>query len=990
MRRGIFAVIFFCFSNFANAQELNLIPVKGLPTNEAYDLFIDSKGFIWVGHALGISRYDGISFTHFQNPQQTSLGMTDICEDKQGRIWCHNFNGQIFYIEHEKMALLKEYDANKEKSFPRMLVFGDDLVVASLQGLFICNTLTFQYKYIMTCGKDSIVIHSLALANNNIISYDGNQDLWFYYSSINGVKRLKFKNETGITLQTDLALSPLITSDTIYASSRRTDNLLYKLVRKNDTIFLKNAFVLKQHLNTLTNCENKIWINTTESSYSLSSRDIIRGYNITDIVVDKEQNKWISSLQNGLLFQSQSIIVKDTKLKGLPNNNLIRCVQKRGNIIVYGTQKGDIIINSISQRTNQQFSLPANAGAVEKIFFTSNNKVLIGASIGLYLIDLVNNELYPISEIGTIKDMLITPDATLFAHSGTLFIQPNSQFKKIIEDTFSIENKREIINSIRVETEALLRWSYLRQSRCYSLAYNPYSETVYAAFKDGIFTYKDKQLRPVLFQHNNIITASSLVNKDNKVYAATFNKGIFIIEGDSIKNINSTNGLLSDVIIQMRLIENDLFIVETNGIQIFDIRKQQMAYTIGLPSDYTGTIYDLWRSDSLIYLSSANNLYQINYKGLTTLTKPSNYLLSVTTSDSEIIDQPHKVLSYYKNSVQFTFSSPSYTYPQSTYFMYRLKGAYDTTWKKTVKDDRSISFVSLKPGDYTFQCYAVNFQNQSSDVISFPFSVSKPWWQQWWFYGLIFLSLSLSAYYLMKRRILAVRKRDNIAIEKLNLQNELRNSSLTAIKAQMNPHFVFNALNTIQSFVYNNDKKSVSNYLGKFSELIRKTLDNSNNERITLQEEIEMLQLYLEIEKMRFTEDLNVHFNIDSNINAENIYIPSMLIQPYVENAIKHGLFHKQGNKELTIKIYYSSQQHDFIEVLIDDNGVGREKSKELNMHRYNHTSFATSATEKRLELINQTLAKKIKVEMIDKKNEWNEPSGTTVIITLPTNIEGI
>ena len=199
----------------------------------------------------------------------------------------------------------------------------------------------------------------------------------------------------------------------------------------------------------------------------------------------------------------------------------------------------------------------------------------------------------------------------------------------------------------------------------------------------------------------------------------------------------------------------------------------------------------------------------------------------------------------------------------------------------------------------------------------------------------------------------------------------------------MNPHFIFNALNTIQGFVYFNDKKSASGYLGKFSQLIRKILDSSNKQTITLAEEIEILQLYTDIEKVRFGDSFNVTIHIDPALDQEYLLIPPMLIQPYVENSIKHGVFHMQGVKTLLITIR-AAEEENVIEVVIDDNGIGRERSREINKNRMAHDSFATAANEKRIDLINQSVDKQMTLKIIDKINKDGSPAGTTVIISIP------
>jgi anti-sigma regulatory factor (Ser/Thr protein kinase) len=261
-----------------------------------------------------------------------------------------------------------------------------------------------------------------------------------------------------------------------------------------------------------------------------------------------------------------------------------------------------------------------------------------------------------------------------------------------------------------------------------------------------------------------------------------------------------------------------------------------------------------------------------------------------------------------------------------------------------------------------------------------------------WLYSIIIIIslISVGVYFLYWYRLRQLHLQGQLASEKTDkilaeagYKHKLNELTFSALRSQMNPHFIFNALNTIQGFVYLNDKKSASGYLGKFSELIRKILDSSNKQTITLGEEIEILKLYTEIEKARFGESFNVTINIDPAIDQEDILIPPMLIQPFVENSIKHGLFHLQGVKTLMLTIRKAEEQ-DVIEVIIDDNGVGRERSKEINKNRIAHYSFATAANEKRIDLINQNVDKKTKLKIIDKVNIDGSSAGTTVIITIP------
>ena len=216
----------------------------------------------------------------------------------------------------------------------------------------------------------------------------------------------------------------------------------------------------------------------------------------------------------------------------------------------------------------------------------------------------------------------------------------------------------------------------------------------------------------------------------------------------------------------------------------------------------------------------------------------------------------------------------------------------------------------------------------------------------------------------------------------MQLEQNLSKSVLTSIKAQMNPHFFYNALNTIQAYIFTNDADNASKYLSKFSKLTRKILEMSEADLVKLSEEIDTLKLYLELEQSRFEDDFTFHIYVDDSVDLEMTRLPPMLVQPYVENAIKHGLLHKQGNKTVEIRF---EKRDAYIYISIEDNGIGRQMSNELNTIKKNkHKSFATDANAKRIDVLNKSTANQVSFEIIDKMDENNLPTGTCVLLKIP------
>jgi LytS/YehU family sensor histidine kinase len=202
------------------------------------------------------------------------------------------------------------------------------------------------------------------------------------------------------------------------------------------------------------------------------------------------------------------------------------------------------------------------------------------------------------------------------------------------------------------------------------------------------------------------------------------------------------------------------------------------------------------------------------------------------------------------------------------------------------------------------------------------------------------------------------------------------------LRQQMNPHFIFNTLNSIQYYMYQHDKLATNNYLTKFSSLMRKVLDNSQHTSVPLSDELSALNLYLELESIRFKDKFEYKINVDDEIDPLMHKIPTMLIQPYVENSICHGLIPKEGKGYVNVDLKLNSE---FILCTIEDNGIGREAAKERDQKREaNHNSLGTRITKSRLELVNELYGTSLQTLYTDLKSENGEPTGTRVEIHIP------
>jgi LytS/YehU family sensor histidine kinase len=292
---------------------------------------------------------------------------------------------------------------------------------------------------------------------------------------------------------------------------------------------------------------------------------------------------------------------------------------------------------------------------------------------------------------------------------------------------------------------------------------------------------------------------------------------------------------------------------------------------------------------------------------------------------------------------------------------------FDRDWRQLKKG--YVSYTNLDPGEYVFSVKGSNndgIMNEQGDSIRV--IITPPFWKTWWFRlsALVFVSGVLA--FFIRYRINQVKAEER---RKTEFNRQLSETRMQALRAQMNPHFIFNSLNSIQECVVTGKNDEAVSYLSKFSRLVRMILQNSSKEEITLSAEIDSINLYLEVESLRFSKDFSYVLEVDPVLETELIRMPPMLVQPFVENALWHGLAHKEGEKSLVVRFHEWQNQ---LVCEVEDNGIGRNKAQ-LFSHK-NHQSVGMKNTSERLGLLGANAS----VEIIDLPGD----SGTKVILRIP------
>ena len=255
---------------------------------------------------------------------------------------------------------------------------------------------------------------------------------------------------------------------------------------------------------------------------------------------------------------------------------------------------------------------------------------------------------------------------------------------------------------------------------------------------------------------------------------------------------------------------------------------------------------------------------------------------------------------------------------------------------------------------------------------------------------IVLMNVGIAAGFFFKNWQNSVKEKAKIEMEKRNAEMELlvikqkqAEIEMKALRAQMNPHFIFNSLNSINKYILKSDHANASRYLTRFAKLIRLILDNSNSKEVALSNELEALKLYIEMEALRFSNKFIYEIMVDENVPVDNLQVPPLIIQPYVENAIWHGLLHKEAGGMLSV--FVKMINNNMLQCTIQDNGIGRERASELkSKSATSNKSLGIKLTEERINILNQYTSLNASIQIIDLKNAADEAAGTKVIIEIP------
>jgi ligand-binding sensor domain-containing protein len=1005
---------------FLNAQQLvdkpniDLITVSdGLPFNASTAILQDKAGFIWISSHDGLARYDGYSFLKITGreflPNNTIF---TIAEDKNGFLWIGHLAGYVTKLDPRTM-----------KTWSVQIVEGRDTDVFKIHcdqkgkvwasvrsvGLFLFNGKD-KFDFVSALpGLPTKGERTPSSWYNNISSfYEEGDTLWL--GSGNGLHQLLFSN---MSIRKISSLSadenfPLA----VQCLEKMGDQLWmgtygHGLIKFDPKKNAWKEYTFQKGPRGTTNIVNAISIKDEDELWIASNG---KGIGVFNIKTEKfnfyyEPDDFDTGPLCNTLFEDRSGIIWATADKGLfkwntrENKFLFSKVVtlRSDNGAFYGVSdiltvehphrtlvgttlaSGLYIIDENGKVEVRDFKILPQAEPfmlVNDLFQDSNGKVWVVTRDFIYTLTSDNrlspevniNKLIPTGEVPHYLRMIETSTGDLWVaslrHGVFVKTKNSSQWKQITSQENKLKDNR--VTRLLEDDDHRI-WIV-----------HPSSGITRYNLGTGLFDYLQSGKTNSTGLISNRVTDIAKAS-DGKVWVSTV-EGISIFDrkSDSIKNLTEDNGLPSQVVYSICPdIEKNIWATTSKGLIAILPSDEVRSF------DYVDGVKGISATLGL-RKGEGNFLHMVTYQGYYTfdpakvlqpdLMQSPLFITGVRNMDKSRHDLQSKSIieiNYFENTVSFEFAALNYRNPQRNKYVYKMDGL-DNQW--TATSDHVVNYAGLPSGDYTFR---VRLDGQSANneaVITIV--VTNPFWKKSWFVALVIIIFSGTVFALYRLRLSVIRKEERAKSE---LKEKLSEVEMKALRAQMSPHFIFNSLNSINRYIVKSDPETASLYLTKFSKLMRLILDNSNHKIITLEQELSALKLYIELEAMRFNNKFKHTLTISDKVSPGSMGVPPMVIQPFIENAIWHGLLHKNSPGLLEIKIDSFGQG---IQCIILDNGVGRKKARELKSKSISKDkSYGMHITAERLRMSNDSNLSA--VEIIDLEDQEGNALGTQVILKI-------
>jgi hypothetical protein len=930
-------------------QTISLISNSQQQNIAFFNLLEDSRGFVWAGSNYGVYRLDGSRAVNYT--QQNGLPSKDVIgvvEDANQRIWFCTFQKGVAYYDEQRDTIVEPV---WNKALCKLLgkEWVDNLFLDKKGGLWIQkfakNPNAFVEVY--QVWEDSIIPYVLKGdfdLEGFLDTHDFDEKKRLFFTKIkqlNDNQRAAFYAEP---LFEGISKKGMVSYSALFPEKKKTSDTEGWVISKRVVLDTGDVLYLKYYG----------FFKDTDKQVFLPN------YHINDICALSNGSYIFSTAQNGLLI-SPSLEIK-TYNNLLPYQQ-IRAIEKRGDSLCLKTSDRIYKISAQVDGVDRQktISLPKGYQGIEapkafvywNDFLLNKNIHIKGNIVGLFdpeIVELVQ---------GRGKSIVPVNDSLLLMTTGYGFV--------LLDEALNL--------TLNSQDLGYNRWTQIGEVVD--------TNTIWLGSLDTLFeyNYQTQQINRIsLPLPTDIETTRIKGNKEKIIFLGSASNGLFVVSerGNEIQQLDIEKQLYSNAILCISL-ENDTtaWVGTTKGVNKVTCFLSIDSIAVE-PYVSNLSITDIAIFEDEIFVLGDGSLlsFPINMKPLETTT-PAFYIKELRTKQNRIKVVDNRVeLTRKQNSFQVNFIDINFNPMARTTFCYALISSEtrDTAWQYT--QNHSIEYSNLLPNQYAFllttaheldlkenpeiKVLDIVIEPNFRDTIYFHIAI----------YALVILTISVVAFFI----IVIVRRR-------VNLRRAFVESQLKLLRTQMNPHFIFNTLNAITGHIINQNPWKSVNYLSVFATLVRQVLENSKHSFLPLAQEIEMLRSYIELELLRLGDTYHIEVEVDSKIDQNSYDIPPMLIQPFVENAIIHGV---APNEKGTIKITIHSKNENLLEIVVEDNGVGRSfaatKPALLGVEK---SAFGIKSIENHIHLINKNYKTKITLK-IEDLYEKGEPTGTKVLISLP------
>lgn len=953
---------------------------NGLPSNTVYAVKKDSKGYLWITTDKGVVKYDGRKFRLFTI--KDGLASNDnfsMLIDSKDNVWLYSFKA-ISRIDSKNRV---EIFGDTKSYFSYFMMNKQDEIFYSLNDSIYSKKFGNNFSYFRIKGNNIVELDcpkfyyevdrnwGYSFFNHdtfNVLLFDNidgsiNQNL-----KLNG-NSLSLTPSSFINLEEYVLVGKDITNIEHFEFKNTVDILLsnssYKLLLNNNKTYQKNYpnNLKKVSYGNIYFTENQLFVIFDKGiyrySYDKNGNDfwekILNLPKATSMVQDNEGNVWVSTLGNGLIkYICNSDIGGIGKSKKIPIDDVVKIAGYKDKKIWMATNKNKVkeLLSRKELMSSQLIDLRFLECDEKDVFFGGSNALYKNSQVIVNL-GFKNISLY--------KDSL----ASVATHGINFLVKNNPKFLK----GFFSHHAVDILG------------------RMYAILLS--KNIFYSGNQQGLYWGhpKKNELIPICLDDNvESVSVNGIRESSNGlIWVATEGNGVYILKDKRpIRHLDKE--LLDANIISMRIDDKDnIWLASSKGLNKISYNNGNFlvkSYTTyhGLPSNY---VHDTYCYNDELYIATDEGLIKMDVKDLDKL--DNSIAPPVYIQSAMVLEPSHKLLNidstvylqFNQNSIYFEYTGISYRSNGNVAFEYRLLPS-TTSWQTTKNDN--ITFTDLRPGNYKFEVRAVNSIGTKSDKpAAFAFSIEKHFTQQLWF---ILTSLATGIFLISFIAMQFAKYRRNQAIAQNETERLIAELKLKSLQAQMNPHFIFNSLNAIQGFINGRNEKAANDYLVRFAQLIRLYLTSSESKFITLKQEMKVVEVYIELEFLRFSDKFQYKIDIDKTVDLEQYIIPAMLIQPHVENAIRHGLI-PSGHYDNNLLEVSVLTINGGVQCIVKDNGIGRTRSHQIKGEAAKeHLSLGSKIARERLDAIKELNLTNITQRVSDIVVDGNI-CGTIVEITI-------